>query len=317
MPWNPILIALLGGFIFLDWSYYTRLRHQGLDGYRILLESAFAGSVLAIVACFVTAACEHAARVTSVVWQWRGAALAISLIVALLIAKPYYQKFPHFNKEHATERLKKSVIAGGSIPLVAWIILWACFYPNQLNALGRVWKELVPFDYSGTAVIALLIGLLAVTILNYLSDYDVAALYAAQQSGDYVLHLCYQAAQSDKPITIILSNGLAYRGYVVLSPNLKPESQLAMILIARGCLAKDSSKVRWESDYALELERLRRSLKQEEEGLEPAKSLADAKKLIVTIPSHLIEHAHLSTKDLDEGSSIAVATELPNRGGAT
>jgi hypothetical protein len=52
MPTNLLLLPLLGGYWFIHTFYYTRIRSLSLDGYRLLLESAFAGMVFT--------ACAHA-----------------------------------------------------------------------------------------------------------------------------------------------------------------------------------------------------------------------------------------------------------------
>jgi len=50
MPTNLLLLPLVGGYWFLHTLYYTRLRSQRLDGYRLLVESALMGIVLVVVA---------------------------------------------------------------------------------------------------------------------------------------------------------------------------------------------------------------------------------------------------------------------------
>src|SRR5215469_5235262 len=49
MPTN-LLLPLLGGYWFLHTLDYTRFRSQRLDGYRLLMESAFVGVLLSFVA---------------------------------------------------------------------------------------------------------------------------------------------------------------------------------------------------------------------------------------------------------------------------
>jgi hypothetical protein len=136
----------------------------------------------------------------------------------------------------------------------------------------------VKLDYAGIAVTAFLLGVLGSLLINVLSDYNGIAVFIAKQEGDYLLSLCYQAAQLEQPLTIILSNKRAYLGYVYLSPNLKPESQLSLIVAIQGCLDKDSSTIKWEVNY----------LPQWENNAEKAKDF------VVTIPTRLIEHAHVA-----------------------
>ena len=49
MPTNLLLLPLLGGYWFLHTFHYTRFKSQRLDGYRLLVKSAFAGVVLVII----------------------------------------------------------------------------------------------------------------------------------------------------------------------------------------------------------------------------------------------------------------------------
>jgi hypothetical protein len=53
MPYNLLLLPLLGGFLFLHVSHYFRYLSQRLDGYRLLIQSAIAGTCLALVARFL------------------------------------------------------------------------------------------------------------------------------------------------------------------------------------------------------------------------------------------------------------------------
>src|SRR3569832_2078390 len=50
MPYNLLLFPLLGGFLFLHVNHFFRFHAQRMDGYRLLVESAIAGSVLGMLA---------------------------------------------------------------------------------------------------------------------------------------------------------------------------------------------------------------------------------------------------------------------------
>jgi hypothetical protein len=54
MPTNLLLLPLLGGFWFVHFCYFFRFRAQRLDGYRLLLESAFFGLLLIVPARLIT-----------------------------------------------------------------------------------------------------------------------------------------------------------------------------------------------------------------------------------------------------------------------
>jgi hypothetical protein len=50
MPYNLLLLPLLGGFLFLHITHFFRFEAQRLDGYRLLLYSALCGFGLAVMA---------------------------------------------------------------------------------------------------------------------------------------------------------------------------------------------------------------------------------------------------------------------------
>lgn len=50
MPYNLLLLPLLGGFLFLHITHFFRFEAQRLDGYRLLLYSALCGFCLAVCA---------------------------------------------------------------------------------------------------------------------------------------------------------------------------------------------------------------------------------------------------------------------------
>ncbi len=295
MPWNNtlILLPLLGGFLFLDWCYYTRLRQQRLDGNRLIIESAFVGAILILITSVALRAFDRPDRVAAAVSAHIPILASFSIAVACAVGLPYFRNFPQ--KQKGLERFGKSVIAGGCLPIAAWSVVLLCYYPTQLDSFRATWGKLVQFDYSGTAVGSVIIGVLGAFLINFLSDYDGTAVTVAVQGGDYLLSLCLRAVQEGKPITFILSNRRAYTGYVVLSPNLKPESQISLILAVQGYLEKDSSHLKWESSYLLEWEN----------------NPVEAKRFIVTIPTRLIDHAHLATEILDRSEGVILATGIP------
>ena len=49
MPYNLLLFPLLGGFLFLHINHFSRFHAQRLDGYRMLVESAIAGTGLGVL----------------------------------------------------------------------------------------------------------------------------------------------------------------------------------------------------------------------------------------------------------------------------
>ena len=50
MPYNILLLPLIGGYWFIHLTYYTRYRAYTLSSYRLVLESATAGALLLLTA---------------------------------------------------------------------------------------------------------------------------------------------------------------------------------------------------------------------------------------------------------------------------
>lgn len=57
MPYNLLLLPLVGGFLFIHLTYYFRFGAQRLDGYRLLFQSAVAGIILATLARTIVVLC--------------------------------------------------------------------------------------------------------------------------------------------------------------------------------------------------------------------------------------------------------------------
>ena len=58
MPYNVLILPLLGGFLFFHITHYFRFSAQRLDGYRLLLQTAVAGACLAFLARIINVSLE-------------------------------------------------------------------------------------------------------------------------------------------------------------------------------------------------------------------------------------------------------------------
>ncbi|HEY7212104.1 MAG TPA: DUF6338 family protein [Bryobacteraceae bacterium] len=61
MPYNLLLLPLLGGFLFIHVTHYFRFSAQRLDGYRLLIQAALAGVCLAVLARLIELAVAYVA----------------------------------------------------------------------------------------------------------------------------------------------------------------------------------------------------------------------------------------------------------------
>lgn len=72
MPYNVLLLPLLGGFLFFRITHYFRFSAQRLDGYRLLFEAAIAGTCLAVLARLVNIVFELilGANIVDAAWSF-------------------------------------------------------------------------------------------------------------------------------------------------------------------------------------------------------------------------------------------------------
>lgn len=175
MPPNLLLLPLLGGYCFLHFCYYYKFRAQRLDGYRLLLEAALAGCVLA--------------------------ALSRLMILGL-----------------------KFIVLG--------------------PALQSAWVQFSPFPFSGTAVVALLAGIVFAKLTNLIWNEEKAKSKVLERHGNALFQLLHAAASKRRPIAVTLDTRKWYMGFVRDSPNLDPQEQyFALIPILSGYRSQDTLAV--------------------------------------------------------------------------
>jgi hypothetical protein len=93
MPYNLLLLPLLGGFLFFHLTYFFRFAAQRLDGYRLLFQSAIAGTFLSILARLIVLAIAASPAGPSAESYWTrfspfpySATSALSLVLGPLVA---------------------------------------------------------------------------------------------------------------------------------------------------------------------------------------------------------------------------------------
>jgi len=107
MPYNLLLLPLLGGFLFFHLAHYFRFGAQRLDGYRLLLQTAVAGTCLVALARLIDLLFEGMLGFNLVARLWayfspfdRSGTSALSLILGPICAV-IWNLF--LNKEEAKE----------------------------------------------------------------------------------------------------------------------------------------------------------------------------------------------------------------------
>jgi hypothetical protein len=215
MPTNLLLLPLLGGFWFVHFCYFFRFRAQRLDGYRLLLESAFFGLLLSVPARLLTyywPRCFETGRSTRTTWGelWRDAPLSGTATVSLLL--------------------------GLTVPFA---INWLLATYLQLPGPKEPWRFYSETKDPGKSV------------LEFLKPAKETALgLAIESSGNSLHQLLHQSVLKHVPILITLASRKVYVGYVTESPNLKPDNQhLSLLPVFSGYREKDSLKVVLELIY--------------------------------------------------------------------
>ena len=208
MPTNLLLLPLLGGFWLVHFCYFFRFRAQRLDGYRLLLESAFSGLLLSVPARLITYYWPRyfeAGRNVRTWWGhlWRDAPLSGTATVSLLLG--FVGPF-----------------------LINWL------HAVYLQVPGKEpWRFYSAVKDPGKAV------------NEFLKPAREKALdLAIERSGNYLHQLLHKAVLKNIPVLITLTSRKVYVGYLTESPNLKPENQhLALLPVLSGYRDQDSLKI--------------------------------------------------------------------------
>ena len=145
MPFNLLLLPLLGGYIFISHWNHTRFDARRYSGERLVFHSALAGVVF--------------------------------LVLGL----------------------------GLGLALAAW-----------MPGLAEWWLRFVPFEYSGTSLLAFLLGVVGWMPLNGLvNKAEVEAQKAVEQWGDFLELLINRSIRETKQVSLTLRSGKVYIGFVM------------------------------------------------------------------------------------------------------
>lgn len=110
--------------------------------------------------------------------------------------------------------------------------------------------QAAPFDYVGTAVAALLLGILGGPISNLFFDELAAKSLALRRQGSHLLRLLNEASEEGSLISLTLDTRKWYVGYVVETPSLDPKDQFFSIIpIFSGYRDSDTLEARRLTEY--------------------------------------------------------------------
>ena len=150
MPYNLLLLPLLGGYLFFHITHYFRFSAQRLDGYRLLLQTAIAGTCLAAIARIISLLLDFAFghNVVERAWSWFSpfpfsGASALSLLLGPAIAL-VWNRFVDKEKAKAIEiqkhgssltkllyrAQKENLLVSITLDTRKWYVGWVAESPN-------------------------------------------------------------------------------------------------------------------------------------------------------------------------------------------
>ena len=117
--------------------------------------------------------------------------------------------------------------------------------------VGALWKSHVPFDYSGTVALSVLLGLVFPYVANRFYGKEEAERRAATENGAFIELIISESIERQKPIEISLKNGKSYIGFAFERKiAVSGESDIAIIPIRSGYRHKDTHELVLTTDYA-------------------------------------------------------------------
>ena len=145
MPFNLLLLPLIGGYLFVTQWYRTRYYALRADGQRLLLNSACAGAVFLFAATLLVGYCESS----------------------------------HWGR-----------------------------------AINLAWHRTVPFEYSGRAVLAFLLGAAGWWPLNRIWVRDAEIQRVILEKGDALEGLLRRAVGENRLVALTVKSGKVYIGWI-------------------------------------------------------------------------------------------------------
>lgn len=103
------------------------------------------------------------------------------------------------------------------------------FVPS-LTVVNNIWRSAFPFDYSGTAVIAFLLGATSWKLLNYRLDSDKEVDKIIREKGDPMEMLLKETLRESRPVLLTAKSGKVYVGTITANFNPAHDVQSVMIM---------------------------------------------------------------------------------------
>lgn len=166
----------------------------------------------------------------------------------LLLTRLHYTRYDILRKS-GYHLFFQSAIAG--CVLAGTARLMVVLLNDGLPCVGAFWKSHVPFDYSGTVALSVLLGLVFLYVANRRYGQEEAERRAAAENGALIELIISESLERRKPVEISLKNGKSYIGFAFERKiAVSGESDIAIIPIRSGYRHKDTHDLVLTTDYA-------------------------------------------------------------------
>jgi hypothetical protein len=129
-----------------------------------------------------------------------------------------------------------------------WMVL-RYFYPS-LAVVNQLWRIVFPFDFSGTAILAFLLGATSWKYLNRKLNSDREVDNAIREKGDPLEVLLKNAMRDTRPVLLTIKSGKVYVGTVIATVNPAFDIQSIKIMpILSGYRDAKDQTVTFTTDY--------------------------------------------------------------------
>lgn len=143
----------------------------------------------------------------------------------------------------------RSGTVGGVLVVLAHTVVLCV--ESTLPCVGEAWRQLVPFNYSGTFLLSAALGMTLPPICNAFYSEEKAAARAAAEAGDLVELLMAESIRDRKLVEVSLNSSKVYVGYALdVEPPVRGESDIAIIPLWSGYRDKDTCELTITISYA-------------------------------------------------------------------
>lgn len=142
----------------------------------------------------------------------------------------------------------RSAVAGLALFAIARLLVYAL--DGLFPQIEAIWQALVPFDYSGTTALAVLLGMVAPPVLNRPEKRAAALLRIAEEDGNLIELMINDSIGRGMLVELSLRNGKAYIGVAArVGIPFRDQADVALVPMMSGHRDKDTSELHVTRNY--------------------------------------------------------------------